>query len=182
MTAVENDIKERYFKWLYNYVCEGRANSHVSYIKMFKLLHSIPFIYSIRNDINRAVDGVDLRNRFIMEMKFDETYLKYLRSSCSVLEMLIALSIRCEETIMDDTRYGNRTKQWFWSMLKNLGISFMTDDIYDEEYIRKHIDIFLKHEYEPNGKGGLFYIKNCKDDLRDFEIWTQLCWYLDSID
>ena len=176
------EFKEEYFQWLYDIVCTGRANSKVSYRKMFKLLHSIPFKYSIRNDINRAVDGVDLRNRFIVEMNYSDDFIDLLRAPCSVLEMMVALAIRCEETIMDDTRYGNRIKQWFWSMMSNLEISFMTDDIYKEEYIKKRIDIFLNHEYEPNGKGGLFYIRNCEYDLREEEIWTQLCWYLDNID
>lgn len=182
MTSIRKDIQEEYFKWLYDYVCTGRANSKVSYKKMFRLLHSIPFVYNIRNDINRAADGVDLRNRFISEMNYDDKYLLYLRNPCSVLEMIIALAIRCEETIMDDTRYGNRIKQWFWSMMSNLEISFMTDDVYREDYIRKRIDIFLQHKYDPDGKGGLFYIRNCQYDLRDEEIWTQLCWYLDNID
>ena len=187
MSQIEEDIKEEYFEWLYNYVCNGRAHSNVSYKKLFRVLHSIPFIYIIRNDVNRAVDGKDLRNRFIFEKRYDDRNLLYLiRGKCTVLEMIIALAIRCEETIMDDTRYGDRTKQWFWTMLNNLGISNITDEVFDNLYhnkecIETHINKFLYHEYEPNGKGGLFYIRNCDKDLRYEEIWTQLCWYLDSI-
>ena len=58
----------------------------------------------------------------------------------------------------------------------------MTDDRYDEGYALEKIYIFLNREYEPNGKGGLFFIRNCKEDLRNVEIWAQLCWYLDTID
>lgn len=188
---IKEEIKEEYFKWLYDYVCIGKVNSQVSYINLFKVLHSIPFTYIIKNDVNRAVDGVDLRNRFIDEKRYDYKYIDYLRAPCSVLEMMIALAIRCEETIMDDIRYGNRTKQWFWDMLRNLRISWITDDIFlkcDENIIkcetdiRHNIDIFLNREYEPDGLGGLFYIRNCPDDLRNVEIWTQLCWYLNYID
>lgn len=50
-----------------------------------------------------------------------------------MLEMMIALAIRCEETIMDDPRYGNRTKQWFWNMMKSLGLSYMNDDCFDRD-------------------------------------------------
>ena len=149
-------------------------------------MHNIPFKYTIKNDVNRAVDGVDLRNRFIDEMKYDEKYLDYLRAPCSVLEMIIALAIRCEETIMYDTRYGNRYKQWFWSMLKNLQISHYTDNYFinhlnSEQNIISRIYNFLDHNYRPDGLGGLFYIKNCEEDMRDIEIWTQMCWYLDYI-
>ena len=47
----------------------------------------------------------------------------------------------------------------------------------DEDDVIKR---FLDRDYEPNGKGGLFTIKNCRQDLRKVEIWYQLCWYLDS--
>ena len=172
-------IKVEYFEWLYNYVCKGRSHDKVSYIKMFTYLHEVEFTYLIPNDVQRAKDGIDLRYRFAME-KDDDDCVYILDGPCSVLEMIIALAIRCEETIMDDPRYGDRTSQWFWIMMSNLGISNMFDDVFNLDYLRYKIDIFLNREYEPNGNGGLFYIRDCTDDLRDFEIWTQLCWYLNS--
>ena len=82
---------------------------------------------------------------------------------------------------MEDPLVGNRTGQWFWGMIRSLGLGTMIDSRFDEEYVEAAIDRFLDHEYEPNGKGGLFTIKDCKDDLRTAEIFYQLCWYLDSI-
>lgn len=182
MTSNDNPIREEYFEWLYNYVCKGRAHANISYKRLFNLLHNITFTYTIKYDANRAADGVDLRYRFSLDVN-DEGVMKYLKGyPCSVLEMLIGLAIRCEETIMDNPRYGDRTKQWFWSMLSNLGLSYMTDDLYNEKYAIEHINIFLNREYDPDGRGGLFYIRNCEEDLRDVEIWTQLCWYLNDID
>ena len=95
--------------------------------------------------------------------------------------MILALAIRIEEQIMDDPSYGDRTQQWFWGMLSNIGIGMMSDDIYDDKYVNERIYRFLERRYEPNGKGGLFYIRNCDQDLRDVEIWTQVCWYLNTI-
>lgn len=182
MTSNDNPIRKEYFEWLYNYVCIGRAHANVSYKRLFNLLHNINFKYLIKNDVNRAVDGIDLRYRFSLDVN-DENVMKYLKGyPCSVLEMIIGLAIRCEETIMEDPRYGDRTKQWFWSMLSNLGLSYMTDDMFDEEYAIRRINIFLNREYDSDGKGGLFYIRNANDDLRNVEIWTQLCWYLNNID
>ena len=123
-----------------------------------------------------------MRRRFGLQKRYSQDYIdEYLFGPCSVLEMMIALSIRCEESIMDDTEYGNRTGQWFWGMISSLGLSSMTDDMFDKQYATNVINKFLNREYEPNGKGGLFTIRNCKDDLRNVEIWYQLCWYLDSI-
>lgn len=177
MNLFENQVTNDYFEWLYDHVCKGRINNRISYRKLFIFLHNTEFTFSIRNDVNRARDGVDLRYRFAMLMN-DEEILNILDGPCSVLEMMVALSIRCEETIMDDTNYGDRTGQWFWSMMSNLGIGLMTDDRFDQRIVESIIGDFLDRRYDPDGKGGLFYIKGCKDDLRDVEIWTQLCWYL----
>jgi hypothetical protein len=96
--------------------------------------------------------------------------------------MIMALAIRCEENFMDDPSRGNRTQQWFWGMIRNLGLGSMTDDRFDERAVRKTIEIFLNREYEPDGRGGLFTIRHRREDLRNVEIWYQLCWYLDSIE
>ena len=56
----------------------------------------------------------------------------------------------------------------------------MTDDIFDEKYVTQRIYIFMERQYDSDGKGGLFYIHDCKYDLRNVEIWSQLCWYLDN--
>ncbi len=184
MTYV-NQIKNNYFEWLYNYACKGRINNRISYRKLFMLLHSIDFDFYIKDDVNRAIDGIDLRNRFAAETRLDDPYDKnyvtdVLDDPCSVLEMILALAIRCEETIMDNPEYGDRTGQWFWSMLSNLGLSMMTDDNFNKQEATKHIYDFMERRYSPDGRGGLFYIRDCKYDLRDIEIWTQLCWYLNN--
>lgn len=82
---------------------------------------------------------------------------------------------------MDDPSYGDRSLQWFWGMIVSLGLGSMTDDLYDDDYVTYVLDRFMDRKYEPNGKGGLFTIRDCDRDLRTVEIWYQLCWYLDSI-
>lgn len=175
-------IENEYFEWLYNYVCKYKVHGDVSYRKLFAMLHDTEFIFSIPNDVNRAIDGEDLRYRFSLEFEEREgvPIPCKIEGPCSVLEMMVALAIRCEETIMDDPRYGDRTAQWFWRMMSNLGLGLMTDDIYDRDLVKHKLDIFLHREYEPDGKGGLFYIRDCAEDLRKVEIWAQLCWYLDK--
>lgn len=170
-----------YFEWLCDFVCHERFSSEISYRKLLMFLHKTEFTFILPMDKNRATDGVDLRWRFVCEHPEFRDALDYLNGPCSVLEMMIALSLRCEETIMDDPRYGNRTSQWFWEMLKNLGISYMSDNLFEKNKAKERIMIFLNREYLPNGKGGLFYIKDCDQDLRNIEIWVQLNWYLSTI-
>lgn len=177
-----DELNNEYFEWIYNCVCDDLFSEHISYRKLFMYLHNTEFTYSIRKDQNRAADGVDLRQRFSLDSGFDIGYLSsYLDGPCSVLEMIFALALKCEETIMDNPRKGNRTKQWFWGMINNLGLGAMDDGNFDKDYVAKAVDIFLKRRYEPDGRGGLFTIRNCEEDLRNVEIWCQLCWYLDSI-
>ena len=81
---------------------------------------------------------------------------------------------------MDDPKYGNRTGQWFWNMIVNLGLSNMNDDNFDETYFNRVMQIFLNREYSPNGRGGLFTVKNSPADMRTVEIWYQFMWYLNE--
>lgn len=178
MTQV--NIKQKYFEWLYDLVCGDRYSEGYSYGKLLSFLHDIEFKYIIHKDANRAEDGMDLRYRFA----YDTGYAcadGYLEGPCSVLEMMVALAIRCEECIMDDPRYGNRTSQWFWKMISNLGLNGMVDSRFDEIYAEKVISTFLNREYEPNGRGGLFTVRHCDYDLRRVEIWVIMLWYLDTI-
>lgn len=176
-TTFENRIKDDYFEWLYNYVLKESSHDETSYDKLLMFLHRTEFTYSIQNDINRAKDGVNLRYRFATEMD-DMRILDILDGPCSVLEMMVALAIRCEETIMDDPKYGDRTSTWFWHMLRNLGINHMYNERFDLATAEDIIYGFLDRCYAPDGKGGLFHIRGCTDDLRNVEIWIQLCWYL----
>ena len=101
-----------------------------------------------------------------------------IRDRCSVLEMMIALSMRCEEQIMDDPDIGNRTGQWFWDMIDNLGLGNMSDSKFDSLYVDEVLQRFLNRDYKRNGEGGLFTINRRGLDMRSVEIWYQMCWHL----
>ena len=174
-------IENAYFDWMYDLMCKDRFGNGISYRKLLTFLHSVEFTYTIRRDRSRADDGINLRYRFPYESIGIDDIERYIDGPCSILEMILALAIRCEETIMDNPAYGERTGQWFWNMISSLGLSSMEDQKFDISHDRKVIVKFLNHDYESNGKGGLFTIRNCENDLRDVEIWTQMLWYLDTI-
>lgn len=168
---MEPEDKKTYFDWLYDEVCKDRFAKEISYRKLLSHLHNTEFTYIIPNDENRASDGIELRRNFEGDVK---------EGPCSVLEMMVGLAKRCEETIMDDPSIGNRTGQWFWNMIVSLGLGPMSDDIYDEKEVSDILDKFLSRQYSPNGKGSLFTLTNCDRDLREVEIWYIMCWYLDK--
>ena len=180
MARYSDGIINEYFEWLYAMVCEHRYSKEISFRKLLMRLHDTEFRYSIPNDQNRAENGVYLRWRFACDCGMREVP-DVLDGPCSVLEMMVALAIQCEETIMDDPSFGNRLGQWFWGMIANLGLGAMTDERFNRNYVDETIDRFLDREYEPDGKGGLFTVRDCHRDMRDVEIFWQLCYYLDSI-
>ena len=176
-------IVNRYFNWMYDLICIDRYSKRLSYRKLLEYLFQTDFTYIIGLDGNRAEDGINLRYRFGQEKGYaDAEISNYLDDrECSVLEMMVALSMRCEEHIMDDPDIGNRTGKWFWDMIENLELDTMTDTYFDERYVDSVIERLLNRKYGRNGEGGLFYIRNCRYDLRSEEIWYQMMWYLDSV-
>lgn len=174
-------IKNDYFQWMYSKICRGRFADSISYVKLMRYLDETEFRYSIKKDVNRALDGVSLRRRFAHDIRRDGIDNYYLDGPCSVLEMMLALAIRMEEDIMDDPSRGDRTGQWFWQMINNLGLGSMTDDRFDEEEVRFAVNKLLDRYYDRDGAGGLFRVRGCKKDMRRVEIWVQMLWYLDTI-
>ena len=175
----EDRVNDEYFEWLCELVDIKRFSKHISYRKLLMHLHNIEFTWFVPYDDNRADDGIQLRRRYAISQD-DVELSDYILGPCSVLEMMIALANRCEY-IMDDIAMGNRTGQWFWGMVHNLGLSPMTDDHFDKDVVDEIVRRLLNREYEPDGRGGLFTVRHCVYDLRTVEIWSQLSWYLDSV-
>ena len=178
---MRNRIINEYYEWLYDLVCKDRYYGKTTFKRLLQYLHNTPFRYSILRDENRAEDGLTLRYRFACEHSDIPNADDYITGPCSVLEMMVALALHCEEDIMDDPYVGDRTKQWFWGMIINMGLGSMSDDRFDRRYVGDTVERFLDRDYEPNGRGGLFTIRDCDCDVRNLEIWQQLCWYLDSM-
>lgn len=175
-------IEQEYFEWMFHLVCVGRFANKNTFRKLLSFLHNVEFTYSIPKDSNRADDGIELRYRYAYVNGLDvNDVLNNIVGPCSVFEMILALAIRCEETIMDDPLLGDRTGQWFWKMITNLGLGSMSDARFDRDRVEYVIARFLNRDYEADGRGGLFRIRNCKYDLRNIEIWTQMLYFLDSI-
>lgn len=178
----EEKFKEAYFEWICQLMTDNEYAPVSSYRKLLRHLHRIDFSYTMSTDSNRAEDGIELRYRFGYENGYMgaivATYLD--NSPCTMLEMMVALAIRCEEHIMDDPDIGNRTGKWFWEMIQSLGLIDMDDSHFDPRYVESIISVFTDRKYKRNGAGGLFTIKDTGKDLRKYEIWYQMCWYLNE--
>lgn len=178
---IEDRVRSDYFEWMYEMMCDGRFAKTITYRQLFTFLHDVEFTYFVPHDENRADDGIALRYRYC-NIHGCEDLEYYLDGPCSILEMMVALAIRCEERIMCDPDKGDRTTQWFWDMMTSLGLSSMTDYNYNEWLVNDTITRFLNREYDRNGKGGLFTIRRWDRDARDAEIWHQLLAYCNHLE
>ena len=202
MKKITNQIEQIYFNWLYDSMNGGRIQVY-TYKDLFAELYSTKFRAMLDKDNDRASDGYDLRYRFaeyICDKNNKMDLNKYYESTNKInatideitksldtvgdfnlLELLIALAIKCEEQFMSDPSYGNRTQQWFWNMITNLGLGEMRDGAFNVDTYNKIINTFLDHRYTRDGKGGLFYVRNSPEDMRNIDIWKQLLIYVNSI-
>lgn len=178
----QKSLIDEYFHWLCSFIIGEPFSKSTSYGRLLRYLFSITFTYTIAMDGNRAEDGTDLRYRFADENDYAHPIIaSYLDDRpCTVLEMMVALAIRCEDHIMEDITIGDRTGQWFWNMIVSLGLSGMTDSRFDERKAEKIMENFLNRTYSRNGKGGLFTTSNSKIDMRTTEIWYQMFAYLEE--
>lgn len=171
-------LRERYFQWICQIAMNGEAENHQ---RLLRFLFDKDYRYILPRDANRESDGIDLRYRFgyASDAPLSQITFELDDSPCSVLEMIVALALRCEESIMRDFEMGDRTYEWVRNMLKNLDI-FFDDDHFNEAIVNHRVELFLDRNYAPDGKGSLFKLKHPYSDMRYVETWYQAMWWIDE--
>ena len=176
---------------------EGGWNQYIEWISIGKLrmdyqefskynamiwaLVDIPFSYIHPMDENRYNDGMNMRIEFENLTSWDISQEAGYRDQCTVYEMMAALAYRCEHQLMRDGSGIDRTKFWFFEMCKNLDILKWDFDHLNYDY-KKDIDtkigVWLRREYEFDGRGGAFPIKNATENQKNVQIWEQMNQFL----
>lgn len=166
-------LDELYFRWLYSQVSNVRLkNPSRTYWSLLKLLHTKEFVWIVPNDDNRLEDGRLLRYEFVENANLDPDS-NWLELGCSMLEMLIGLSRRCE--FEDDMPAAD----WFWALMDNIGLRGFTDrGGWSEQDVDEILDDVIWRTYEPDGRGGLFPLLDAQEDQREVELWYQMSEYL----
>lgn len=163
-----------YYYWLTDILHDDYLSS--SYQKLLCAMLETEFTWSVPYDSNRAADGIFLRKQYIKETGDDID----LNKPCSVLEMLIALCVRCEDELMHDSDLGDRTNVWFWAIIENLGLDVLDDYEFDCDVFNEIMCRFLDRKYDKNGHGGAFYVLDSCVDFRKKDLWWQLNAFLEA--
>lgn len=179
------DVEKRYFDWVYELVCGKWEPRNLSFRYLLQFLYDTDFLPDNEMDENRAVDGTNLRGRFMDEhpdIPGNNVNIALRGKECSMLEMMVALALRCEEQIMEDPNAGYRAGQWFWNMVVSLGLAAMDDNRFHRSRAEFVMERFRRRDYQPNGAGGLFTLQNPKEDMRTLDIWYQMMAYINEND
>lgn len=167
-------VENEYYEWLLEKVMDN-PETYERYSLLLDSLFIKPFEWSVANDDNRLADGMNLRRDF--NYIFGDSIWTYQLGPCSCLEMMIALSERCELDIMGIPGEED-IGRWFWIMLENLGLLEYDNLHFDGLEVNGILDIWLKREYWPDGTGGVFPNPGSNLDQRKVEIWDQMNAYL----
>ena len=182
-------VKDLFFAWLYDLISDKKARH--GYIQLCRVLYEKRFRWSVPNDDNRLEDGLILRETFILEEDLDQDHLEvryFLEQPCSVLEVLIGVAQRLNDTMYDLKDHANHTSRWFKELLDNLTLDKFIDnpegnneplDPMADCEVEEILETFLGRTYDFHGNGGLFPLK--KRPLKNqqlVEIWYQMMTYL----
>lgn len=173
MHAMGAQLWNEYGIWLVNHVRLRK----LGYSQLMAQLHNTPFTYILERDQNRADDGIILREEFYREKDIDIGIYDH-RDDCSVLEMLVALSIRVNDEYTGDPS-GESHPEWiFWEMICNLGLDVFDDRHYESDEVEYILDRWMDRDFLYDGSGSVFPIAGPMRDQRRIEIWSQMNEYL----
>ena len=174
------ESKDSYFEVLCKLAGLETPIEKSSFYELMRELYDIEFYWSVPNDDNRALDGIELRKKYKYHYDINTRILQ--DEPCSLLEMLLALAKRCDDDIMYSPIEGDRSIDWFWMMLTNLGVNKFRDSCYGDAWVDNDVigimDKFMDREYNTDGKGGLFPLKHPSENQLEVEIWYQMNAYL----
>lgn len=173
-------LDELYFSWLYGEVADPNFHEQaLTYWKLLRILFKTEFTHSpeIVNDENRIEDGKALRLVFLDSQGISDVDPEWMELGCSVLELLVGLSRRLEFDADGEPHY------WFWIMMENLGLRGYNDKMkrMPRRHIKDVLDRFILRDYEPDGRGGLFPLRNPQHDQRERELWYQMNDYIQEL-
>ena len=170
-----DELWDDYLQYL---IWRGGLQKMTKFGRLFEILHHINFECVLERDENREDDGVELREEYSVPDCFDaEQEEAFYAQKCSVLEMLIALSIRVDDEFIGDPA-EEHPEDFFMEMIENLGLDKFNGNRYRDDDVIKIIQRWMDRKFNKNGHGSPFPMKYDRRDQRKLEIWDQMNAYI----
>lgn len=173
-------LVESYFDHLRS-ECFTDPGERRMYDGVLRLLHDIPFYWTIWLDENRAGDALSYRQNDFLGYQTDLDSLDqhwlhdWAHSSPSVLEVLLGMARRWHMYFEGEIAY------YFGHMFLNLGLdrfpgrSLASSSV---ERVRAICDEWMSRQFKPNGQGSPFPVDQVLDpemvDMTKVDIWGQM--------
>lgn len=198
--ASNEDVSWAYFLWLIKQVglngpdpeqeCCKKENNESTYFTLATILFRTEYKPRVDRDKNRIEDAKLLREDFALYCTRYKNYEIIATPGASFLEVMIALCQRFDTEVMMDENHIDRSKDWFWMMLKNADLDIYSDSGFteiDEEaspflVVDSILKVINERTYREDGKGGFFPLKNPQNDQRKVELWKQMhAYFLENL-
>ena len=179
----EETLLKLYFDWLTEFIdFDDKVNL---YDHLLEHLFNTDFVWleSIPLDRNRAVDGLQLRQRYsaLLGQNGDgQAFLSIMQNkNCSMLEMLIAFAERLTQLVTLE-KY-----EFFWMFIDNLGLGWATEYDFDIDIVNDILRDFTYgtvHGEEPKGKENPPVLFPCREVYNNLnsDLYMQANLYLKS--
>lgn len=171
-------LEETYFDWLKS-ECFSESSERREYEGVLRVLHDIPFYFTIWSDENRAGDALSFRRSEFLGTQRDLDHLDqhwlhdWAEASPSVLEVLLAMARRWSWYFEGSVPF------YFAHMFMNMKFDRSPGRHLvpvAANAVRARCDDWMSRQFKPNGDGSPFPIHHALEvvDFTKVDIWAQM--------
>lgn len=184
-------MRHEYFEWLVSKVTSPAVPADAQARIVLQVLRDIRIQdLPMADDAPRLEDGKQLRINFIddtgMSVQSYDDIADPEFGFCTVLELLIALSIRMDDIMRDPLDPSSSVPSCFWGMVSTMvGQPFypcsywtFSANTSPAEVVAESSMKFLGRQYGPTGHNGNIFTDMSGIDLRAIDIWAQACRFM----
>lgn len=135
-------VVEEYKKYLKNMIVD---DEFCCYNVLLERLDSIPYEPNQLNT-DRYEDAEQLRIDYGIDNNIKDVLIYFEATSITVLEVLVALSMRLEKKVVPNNKKGDRTSQWFWALVNDIGLGKQDDERCDSNIIDKIVKEWMSEK------------------------------------
>lgn len=171
-------LSETYFDWLLS-DCFITKKSRKEYEGVLRLLHDVPFYWTIWSDENRAGDALSFRQSDFLGFQtgldnIDQVWLgQWATATPSVLEVWLGMARRWSFYFEQPVSF------YFSDMFGNMNLDRFPGKVLNsagQEAVRRRLDEWMSRQFKSNGEGSPFPLHESLDilDMTTMDIWGQM--------